>query len=61
MIASEQETKQHPDGTVAVDGLNLNVPDGNLAGLVVTRPGEPARPRRRGKVMSNIERAGRCR
>ena len=42
MIASEQETKQHPDGTVAVDGLNLNVPDGNLTGLVVTRPGEPA-------------------
>jgi hypothetical protein len=42
VIASEQGTRQYPDGTVAVDGLNLNVPDGNLTRLVVTRPGEPA-------------------
>ena len=42
MIASEQGARQYPDGTVAVDRLNLNVCDGNLAGLVVTRPGEPA-------------------
>jgi hypothetical protein len=28
VITSEQETKQYPDGTVAVDGLNLNVPNG---------------------------------
>ena len=32
-----------------LDGLNLNVPGGKLTGLVVTRPGEPARPRRRRK------------
>ena len=49
MITSEQETKQNPDGTVAVDGPNLNVPDGKLTRLAVTRPGEPARPRRRRK------------
>jgi hypothetical protein len=42
---------------VAVDGLDLNVPDGNLTGLVVTRPGEPVRPRRREKVMSIIDEA----
>ena len=36
MITSGQETRQYPDGTVAVDGLNLNVPDGKLTGLVVT-------------------------
>jgi len=42
VIASEQGTRQYPDGTVAVDRLNLNVPGGNLTGLVVTRPGEPA-------------------
>jgi hypothetical protein len=42
----------------AVDGLNLNVPDGNLTGLVVTRPGQPARPRRRRrKAMSDIDEA----
>jgi hypothetical protein len=42
VIASEQGTSQYPDGTVAVDDLNLNVPDGNLTRLVVTRPGEIA-------------------
>jgi nicotinamidase-related amidase len=57
VIASERETKQYPDGTVAVGGLNLNVPDGNLTGLVVPRSGQPARPRRRRKVMTNIDEA----
>jgi hypothetical protein len=33
VIASEQGTRQYPDGTVAVDGLNLIVPEGNLTGL----------------------------
>ena len=35
---SEQKTKQNPDGTVPVDGLTR---------LVVTRPGELARPGRK--------------
>src|SRR5580658_9465303 len=43
-ITSGQETEQR-----GLDGLNLNVPDGKPTGLVVTRPGEPARPRRRRK------------
>ena len=30
-ITSEQETKQNPDGTVAADGLSVNVPGGKLA------------------------------
>ncbi len=34
MITFEQVTKQYPDGTVAVDGLNLNVPDGKTMILV---------------------------
>jgi carbonic anhydrase len=33
------------------------VPGGKLTKLVVTRPGEPARPRRRRKVMSIIDEA----
>ncbi len=49
MITFEQVTKQCPDGTVAVDGLSLNVPDGKLTRLVVTRPGEPARPEEKEK------------
>jgi hypothetical protein len=56
-LTSGKETKQCPDGTVAVDGLNLNVPDRKLTRLVVTRAGEPARPRRRRKVMSLIDEA----
>ena len=36
VVTSEQITEHHPDGTVAVAGLNLNVPDGKLTGLVVT-------------------------
>jgi len=32
-------------------------PDGNLMRLVVARPGGPARPRRRRKVMNNIDEA----
>ena len=48
-IISGQETRQDPDGTAAVGGLDLNVPGGKLAGLVVTRPGDPACPRRRRK------------
>ena len=55
LIASEQGTRQYPDGTV--DGLSLTVPDGNLTGLVVTRPGQLARPGRRRKVMSIIDEA----
>jgi epsilon-lactone hydrolase len=31
--------KQYPDGTVAADGLNLNLPDVKLTGLVVTSSG----------------------
>jgi osmoprotectant transport system ATP-binding protein len=34
VITFEQVTKQYPDGTVAVDGLNLNVPDGKTMILV---------------------------
>ena len=34
MITFEQVTKQYPDGTVAVDGLNLDVPDGKTMILV---------------------------
>jgi hypothetical protein len=48
VIISGQETRQDPEGTVAVGGLNL-VPGGRLTGLVVTRPGEPARPEKRRK------------
>ena len=60
MITSEQETKQNPDGTVAVDGPNLNVPDGKLTRLAVTRPGEPARPRRRRKGHECHRRDAEC-
>ena len=49
MITSGQETKQYPDATVAMDGLNLNVPDGKLSRLVVTRPGEPGTPKEKEK------------
>ena len=48
VIISGQETRQDPDGTVAVGGLNV-VPGGRLTGLVVTRPEEPACPGRRRK------------
>jgi len=34
VITFEQVKKQNPDGTVAVDGLNLNVPDGKTMILV---------------------------
>ena len=34
MIAFEDVTKQYPDGTVAVDGLNLQVPEGTLTVFV---------------------------
>ena len=34
MITFEQVKKQNPDGTVAVDGLNLDVPDGKTMILV---------------------------
>ena len=36
VITSGQGTEHDPDGTVAVDRLNRNVPDGKLTGLVVT-------------------------
>jgi len=49
VITSEQETKQYPDGTAAVDGLNRNVPDSNLTGLAVTRPGTTATPKEKEK------------
>ena len=49
VTTSEEETERYQDGTVTVGGLNLNVPHGNLTGLVVTRPGEPASARRRRK------------
>lgn len=34
VITFEQMKKQNPDGTVAVDGLNLDVPDGMAMILV---------------------------
>ncbi len=34
MITFEQVTKQYPDGTVAVDGLDLDVPGGKTMMLV---------------------------
>jgi len=34
VITFEQVKKQNPDGTVAVDGLNLDVPDGKTMILV---------------------------
>ena len=34
MITFDQVTKQYPDGTVAVDSLNLEVPEGTLAVFV---------------------------
>ena len=34
MITSSDVTKRYPDGTVAVDGLTLDVPDGTLAVFV---------------------------
>ena len=55
LVASEQGTRQYPDGTV--DGLSLTVPDGNPTGLVVTRPGQLVRPGRRRKVMSIMDEA----
>jgi hypothetical protein len=45
----EQETKQYPDGTVAVDGLHLNAPDGKLIRLVVARPGRTGPPKEKEK------------
>ena len=49
MIPFEQVTKQCPDGSVAVDGLSRNVPDGQLTRLVVMRPGRTGTPREKEK------------
>jgi hypothetical protein len=44
-----QETKQYPDGTVAVDGLNLNVAGRKLTRLVVTQTGRTGTPKEKEK------------
>jgi hypothetical protein len=44
VIAPEQETRQDLGWHRGLDGPNLNVPDGKITTLVVTGPGEPARP-----------------
>ena len=49
MIASGQVTRQCPDGTVAVDGLNLNVPDGKLTGLGRNATGRTGTPKEKEK------------
>ena len=49
MITFEQVTKQNPDRTVAVGGLNLNVPDGTLTELGRNATGRTGTPKEKEK------------
>jgi osmoprotectant transport system ATP-binding protein len=44
VITFEQVKKQNPDGTVAVNGLNLDVPDGKT--MILVGPATAGRPPR---------------
>jgi ABC-type uncharacterized transport system ATPase subunit len=49
VITFEQVTKQNPDRTVAVGGLNLNVPDGTLTELGRNATGRTGTPKEKEK------------
>jgi hypothetical protein len=58
VITFEQVTKQNPDRTVAVGGLNLNVPDGTLTELGRNATGRTGTAEGEGeRVMSVIDEA----